>query len=212
MSRLDPSQTEIAHLLFSLPEAAGYALAGGSALLASGTIERPTRDLDAFVEAQPSQPPGDVTPLTGALTTKLETEGWTIEAIRTHQTFARLIATRIHDAVGRRELAVDSPRLFPTTTVDGIPMLDPKDLAARKILAMLDRAEGRDYTDLEALQKQHSRVDIITWAQQLDAGITHAAIAQAFNQISRLDDSELPTTDTQRTRQLFTTWAAELDS
>lgn len=46
MSELDPAQTEIAHLLFGLPEAAGYALAGGGALIVNGTIERPTRDID----------------------------------------------------------------------------------------------------------------------------------------------------------------------
>lgn len=203
MSQLDPSQTEIAHLLFALPEANGYALAGGGALLASGTIDRPTRDIDAFIEAQPGQPPGNVTPLAQALTTQLETHGWTIEPVRAHQTFTRLIATRHNNAV-------DSPRLFPTTTHDGIPMLDLRDFAARKILAILDRAEGRDSTDLEALQHLHHRTDIVRWVQRLDTGVSAAAIADAFGQIRRLDDTELPTTDAQQTRQLFTTWTAEL--
>ncbi len=210
MSQLDPPQTEIAHVLFALPEADGYALAGGGALLATGTIERPTRDLDAFIEAKPTQPPGDVTPLAQALTAELESHGWTVEPIRTHQTFARLIASRHADAV-EIDLAVDSPRLFPTTIIDGIPMLDSRDLAARKILATLDRAEGRDFTDLEALQHTHSRADIVTWTQQLDAGITHAAIATAFDQIQRLDDADLPTTNPTSTRQTFVAWATELN-
>jgi hypothetical protein len=67
MTRLDPAQSEIAALLFSLPDAAGYALAGGAALLASGAIDRPTRDLDAFIAATPTEPPGDVTMLASAL-------------------------------------------------------------------------------------------------------------------------------------------------
>lgn len=209
MSQLDPSQNEIAHLLFALPEANGYALAGGGALLASGTIDRPTRDIDAFIEAQPGQPPGDVTPLAQALTTKLETHGWTIEPVRAHQTFTRLVATRDNNAV-EIDLAVDSPRLFPTTTHAGIPMLDLRDLAARKILAILDRAEGRDFTDLEALQHRYDRTDIVRWVQQLDTGVSAAAIADAFGQIRRLDDTELPTTHAQQTRQLFTTWTSEL--
>ncbi len=147
MTRLDPAQTQIATLLFSLPEAGGYALAGGAALLATGTIDRPTRDLDAFIAATPTQPPGDVTTLAVALAETLENNGWTVTIVRCHQTFHRLNATRHDDSV-EIDLAVDSPRLFPTTIIDGIPLLDPRDLAARKILAILDRSEGRDFTDL----------------------------------------------------------------
>jgi hypothetical protein len=210
MNQLDRTQIEIARLLFELPEASGYALAGGAALIATGTIDRPTRDIDIFTQAQPAQPPGDVTLLSRALTTELETNGWSVETIRLHQTFARLIATRDSESV-EIDLAVDSPRLFPTTAIDGIPVFDPRDLAARKILAILDRAEGRDFTDLEALQHRHGQAAIIDWAQKLDTGITNAAISTAFNQIQRLDDTELPTDDPRRTRQLFATWSTELN-
>ncbi|MGH1506352.1 MAG: nucleotidyl transferase AbiEii/AbiGii toxin family protein [Acidimicrobiales bacterium] len=209
MTRLDPTQTEIATLLFSLPEAAGYALAGGAALLAAGTIDRPTRDLDAFIAATPTQPPGDVTTLAATLIETLEANGWTVTIVRRHQTFHRLNAAR-HDDWVEIDLAVDSPRLFPTTTIDGIPMLDPRDLAARKILAILDRAEGRDFTDLEALQRDHPSTAIIDWARQLDPGLAHTDIARAFEQLERLDDSELPTADPAATRRLFDEWADEL--
>ncbi len=47
MNSLDPPQLEIAHILFELPTARGFALAGGSALLALGAINRPTRDSDS---------------------------------------------------------------------------------------------------------------------------------------------------------------------
>lgn len=130
MTRLDPAQTEIATLLFSLPEAGGYALAGGAALPATGTIDRPTRDLDAFIAATPTQPPGDVTTLAAALAETLENNGWTVTIVRRHQTFHRLNATRHDDSV-EIDLAVDSPRRFPTTIIYGIPLLDPRDLAAR---------------------------------------------------------------------------------
>ncbi len=51
MSRLDSKQLEVAGLLFALPEADGFALAGGCALLALDAIDRPTRDIDAFIAA-----------------------------------------------------------------------------------------------------------------------------------------------------------------
>lgn len=148
-------------------------------------------------------------PLYNALAAELGSHGWAVEPVRLHQTFVRLIATRGVDAV-EIDLAVDSPRLFPITTIEGIPLLDPRDLAARKVLAILDRAEGRDFTDLEALQRRYDRADIVSWAQQLDSGITQSAIARAFGQIGRLDDTDLPTTDSPQTRHTFATWIAEI--
>ena len=63
MNTLDPDQLEVARILFALPSATGFALAGGSALLLSGTIERPTRDIDAFIAARPGIHHGNVQPL-----------------------------------------------------------------------------------------------------------------------------------------------------
>lgn len=52
MSGLTNLQQEVARILFGLPESPGFALAGGSALVLLGVIDRPTRDLDAFVAAR----------------------------------------------------------------------------------------------------------------------------------------------------------------
>lgn len=60
---LSDAQREIATILFGLAEARGFVLAGGSALVAHGAVDRETRDIDAFVQALPTQPPGDVTAL-----------------------------------------------------------------------------------------------------------------------------------------------------
>lgn len=77
MTKLAPPQLEVARCLFALPEAEGFALAGGAALLAHGTIERPTRDIDAFAGAKAGPTPGDVRPLSHALATPLSEDGWT---------------------------------------------------------------------------------------------------------------------------------------
>ncbi len=57
MTSLDTAQLNIARILFSLPAAGGFALAGGSALVVHGAIDRPTRDIDAFVAAKPVHRP-----------------------------------------------------------------------------------------------------------------------------------------------------------
>ena len=153
MKTLDPDQLEVARILFSLPGATGFALAGGTALLLSGAIERPTRDIDAFMAAQPGIDHGNVQPLADELAAAL---------------------------------------------------------AARKILAILDRAEGRDFTDLHTLSQRHQRDGIIAWAQQLDAGLTASAITHSFSHLDRLDDSELPTEEPDVIRDVFADWSREL--
>ncbi len=209
MTTLDPNQLLVARLLFSLPSAQGYALAVGAALLALGVIDRPTRDVDAFVAARPGASPGDVRPLVGEAVPALEAAGWTVETVRLHQTFARLVAKH-ESGVVEIDLAVDSPPLFAFGDVDGIPVLALEDLAARKILAILDRAEGRDFTDLLALAERFSPAECIEWARRLDEGITPATIADSFEKLDRLGDHELPTDDPDGLRASFRAWSHDL--
>jgi hypothetical protein len=207
------AQLDVARLLFGLPEARGFALAGGSALLAIGAIDRPTRDIDAFVAAKPEDPPGDVGPVLSALRSRLHEEGWTVTVERELMTFSRLVASRGADSV-EIDLAVDSPPLFPLEAVDDLPVLSGRDLAARKVLAILDRAEGRDFTDLKALAGRFSKDDCIRWAQELDAGVRRADIATAFNKLDRLEVADLPCPPelVPRLRRWFARWSVELAS
>jgi hypothetical protein len=46
---LTPLQIQATRLFFSLPQSAGFAVAGGAALIAQGLIQRPTRDVDLFL-------------------------------------------------------------------------------------------------------------------------------------------------------------------
>jgi len=211
VNRLTPLQREAARLLFGLPESAGFALAGGSALVALGVIDRPTRDLDAFVAAQHEDPPGDVSPLVDAYESALVGHGWSVEVIRRHATFARLVAT-LDGGTIEIDLAVDSPPLFPIGHVDDVPTLAPEDLAARKVLAVLDRAEGRDFTDLWVLSRRFSTDECIAWARQLDNGVDHGEIANAFGRLNRLHDDELPCRlrDRPAVRRWFEDWGEAL--
>ena len=81
-------------------------------------------------------------------------------------------------------------------------------LAARKVLAILDRAEGRDFTDLWHLSSELGRASCIDWAAQLDDGISHLQITTAFSHLDRLTDEELPCDDDQRptVRSWFAKW------
>ncbi len=209
MTALDRYQLEVARILFGLPTADGFVLAGGSALVAQGAVDRTTRDIDAFVASRPGTAPGDVLPLSVELTAALTDGGWVVTHVRTHTTFARLVAARGEASV-EIDLAVDSPPLFPIIHVDGLPVLAPQDLAARKILAILDRAEGRDFTDLHSLSLTLGRGQTVSWALQLDAGVTLKAIADGFDKIQRLADADLPTGRPATVRSSFADWSKEL--
>lgn len=211
MSDLLPVQRDLARLLFSLPEATGYALAGGAALVVQRIVDRDTRDLDAFIAATPGPTPGTVDLLADAFTEAAQRAGWTLQTIRRHPTFCRFILDCDDDTV-ELDLAVDSPLLEPPTAIDGIPVLTPLDLAARKVLAIVDRLEARDYTDLYALAHLVGQQTCIDSALTMDAGLTASAIAEAFERIDRIPDDRYPerATDAATTRRYFTTWAHEL--
>lgn len=213
MKGLTDLQRTAARILFALPESEGFALAGGSALVALGVVDRPTRDLDAFVAARPGDPPGDVGPLGTAYEGALIEAGWSVEVTRRHPTFTRLGATLEGETI-EIDVAVDSPPLFPLERVDELPTLAPQDLAARKVLAVLDRAEGRDFTDLWVLARQLGRDNCIAWAQQLDRGVTEADVATGLGHLERLSDDELPCRPRERAavRRWFEDWRNALST
>ena len=211
MSGLLPVQRDLARLLFSLPEAVGYALAGGAALVVQQIVDRDTRDLDAFIAAEPGPAPGTVDRLADAFTAAVQRAGWSLQTIRRHPTFCRFILDH-HDDTVELDLAVDSPLLEPPRAIDGIPVLAPLDLAARKVLAIVDRLEARDYTDLHALAHLVGQQTCIDSALAMDAGLIVSAIAEAFERIGRIPDDRFPdrATDAATTRRYFTTWTREL--
>ncbi len=70
---LTPLQVEATRLFFSLPASAGFAVAGGAALIARGLITRPTQDVDLFLlDTQLST----VASAAAALETAMDREGW----------------------------------------------------------------------------------------------------------------------------------------
>ncbi|MEZ5236142.1 MAG: nucleotidyl transferase AbiEii/AbiGii toxin family protein [Acidimicrobiales bacterium] len=211
MTGLTDEQREIAALLFSLPQAGGYVLAGGAALVALRLVERTTRDLDAFLAARAGRDPGSVEPLMEAAAVALVRAGWDLVVVRRHATFCRFVVTRDEYSV-EIDLAIDSPPLQAVEVVDGIPVLSSLDLAGRKILATLDRAEARDFTDLWSLSRALGRTACVDAARQLDGAVEAAAVRSAFANIERLADAEFPVAsdEVEVVRSWFKDWRDEL--
>jgi Nucleotidyl transferase AbiEii toxin, Type IV TA system len=211
MNELSPVQLRLARVLFELPEANGYALAGGAALILRKVVIRSTRDLDAFIGARPGPDSGTVDELADALAAALRQQGWEVRAARRHPTFCRFVVDCDGETV-EVDLAVDSPSLEAPQQVDGIPVLTPLDLAARKVLAIVDRLEARDYTDLHALAALVGQLTCIDAALSMDAGLRKSDIAEAFDRVQRLTDETFPpaSDNPASIRGYFTAWANDL--
>lgn len=89
------------------------------------------------------------------------------------------------------DLAIDAPSLgAPTITAAG-PTYPPVELAARKVLALFDRAEARDFADAQALSHHFPLDDLVDLAGQLDGGFTRSLLAEALATHRRFSDEEL---------------------
>lgn len=103
---LSALQQRVALVLTDLPEAEGFALAGGGALIVRGAVERETHDLDFFVGEADA-----VDRLLPALESALRTEQLAVERRQVAHGFARL-SVRAGEDHTEIDLCVDF-RLLP---------------------------------------------------------------------------------------------------
>ena len=184
-SPLTDLQRAVLELFFALPESDGFVLAGGAALVATGLSERPTQDVDLFGSDLTS----GVTAAADALEIACAELGWPTERIRDTATFRRLVVRRTPDEL-LVDLAIDSPPLGPPTITAVGPTFAPEELAARKLLALFDRAAARDFVDLHALSEHFELERIQDLAAELDGGFTAALLTDMLNSHHRFSDEE----------------------
>lgn len=185
---LSPLQEQVAAIIAGLPEADGFALAGGAALIARGEIERRTRDLDFFGLT------GDaVDRLLPAAEESLREAGLSVERVQVNAGFARLIIASADDHT-ELDLAADA-RLFPAEPGDPAPTLRGEELAVDKLLALFGRAEARDFVDLMAVEPRYGLDRLCRLAVEKDRGFTAAVFADMLGRFHRLRRDEFDLDD-----------------
>ena len=126
----------------------------------------------------------------------------------------RFVGTSSSQVRSEREstLPVDSPPTEPPEAVSGLPVLTTLDLAGRKVLAIVDRLEAPDYSDLHALAGVLGRQTRIEAALSMDAGLRTSHIADALERVTSILDRRFPASTEEQTliKTYFTDWAAEL--
>lgn len=173
-------QERILRVVADLPEATGFALAGGAALIVHGIVERPTRDLDFF-----SAHGEDVTRLLPALEAALATEGLSITVDRAEPGFARLT---VGDGVDVTivDLSHDF-RLRPPVSTPFGPVISEEELGADKMLALFSRAEERDFIDVFHLARRLGLDRLCELASAKDPGFSRPRLAEAVGRFDRFE-------------------------
>lgn len=203
---LTPFQVEAARVFFSLPAAGGFLLAGGAALAAQQLTTRPTHNLDLFTTLD-----GQIQEVLAAFEDACQQRGWTLERSRVSGSFARVIVCRREESV-LVDVAVDAPPRHPITRTPLGPALAPQELAGRKLLALFDRAEARDYTDVYTLAGRYGTDQLLRLAADLDPGFDVKILADMLGALARLADEELPgfEDDATELRAFFAVWAEQI--
>jgi hypothetical protein len=184
-----------------LPEAKGFALAGGAALIVHGIIKRTTRDLDFF-----SVQEEDVDRLVPVLESALLGSGFGV-SIKQHQPgFARLLVSGKSD-VTVVDLGYDFRLDAPVRTPVG-PVVSQDELGADKMLALFSRAEARDFIDVYLLSELISFERLCELAAAKDPGFSLPSLAEALDRFRRLERADFDVDDD--TFRTLARWVADL--
>jgi hypothetical protein len=197
---LSPLQEDLLRLITALPEAQGFALAGGAALILRGTVDRLSEDLDLF-----GTDPNGVALLALAIEAALRDSGMESKRTRDNDGFVRLAVTR-GDERCEVDLGYDA-RLWPLQNSRLGPVIADEELAADKTLALFGRAVARDFVDVHALAGIHGEDRLVELAVAKDAGFSTTHFAEALRAFGRLDRAQFDVDDA--TFDEIRVWAAE---
>lgn len=176
---LSDFQEAVRGIVAQLPEAEGFALAGGAALIVGGVVDRVTMDLDYFTPY-----PNPVDRMADAARSALEDAGLEVSTIRAGDTYTQLVVSSGSDSTNI-DLASDY-RLMAAVPTDSGLVLDVQELAADKVLALEARGVPRDYIDFAALNRRLSVGEMCQLAARKDTGFDPARLAARLRRFSEL--------------------------
>jgi hypothetical protein len=207
VSGLTDFQAEVSRLFFSLPASHGFLLAGGGALLASGLTTRPTQDLSFFGDPRTV----NLRSTSDQFEAAAVEHGWQCTRVQVSDTFVRLRVSGDDEVIV--DLGLDAPPERPSVVTIVGPTFDPEKLAGRKLVALCDRAEARDFADVSALTQRFDRSVLLQRAAEIDLGFDLLVLAEMMRTIDRFTNDELPVNNAEvdGIRGFFHRWANELD-
>lgn len=203
---LSPLQERVARIIAALPEADGFALAGGAALVIAEVVDRETRDLDFFGATSDR-----VDQLMPALEAALRSDGLVIAVKRANRGFAHLTVADDEGGVTEVDLGVDA-RIRPSESGPLGPMLALEELAADKMLALFGRAQARDFIDVAALADRFGFDRLCELAKEKDPGFSLTVLRDMLGSFNRFtpEDLGIPAADHDHLTKAVHAWQLHL--
>jgi hypothetical protein len=211
---VDPFHERLARLGLAVGEPFGLALAGGYAIQAAGFLERPSEDVDMMVIdewryrlREPAQ----------AIADAYEADGLTVEWDTEGAAFQRLVVTdRRSGERSKVELMAESRANPPIRMWIG-PVLHPADAVDKKMGALFDRAEIRDFVDINAVlaSGQFDTDDLYGMAYRSQAWFELSTLLMALDKLPMISDAQfvaygMTARQIADMRVRFADWRAEL--
>lgn len=207
---IEQAHLALAEAFFGLPESDGYVVGGGVAALAHGVVERPTEDIDLFIDRRHVK----ARPLEAARALSVEAgaRGWAVDWIREFPDHARLlVATDAGPLLV--DLVLETVDQKPVVTVVG-PTVSERDAAVGKLVALFDRAEARDFVDVFEFCRRYDRMLLIRLAGLRDTGLDGSHLAERCRRMTEhLTAADLPAGYQERfeeIREFYVEWRQTL--
>ncbi len=209
-------QREVATIALRAAARHGFALAGGNALIAHGVIDRPTDDVDLFSDqetgvAAAAEAVEGALREAGFLAERLDRAGELGDAFEgAGEGLAEWVITASTGQQTMLQMAYFDRTRGPVT-MDVGPVLDLDDLAGWKSVALVSRAEPRDYIDAAAALEHYTVGQLIGFAKRLDPGLEDRDFADAGRRLDLMPDRvfavyRLDQQDIARLRERFAGW------
>jgi hypothetical protein len=189
---IDPFHERVARIALTVAEKHGFVLGGGLALMAHGTVSRPTTDVDLFGPESAS-----VVAAADAVRAALCTAGIrhqdvvydSILAAGLDQHMAEMVAYR--DDADRDGVSLSLGRLeryrSPVLLSIG-PVMDLDDLIAYKTAALITRGEVRDFVDVSVFLAERSPGELLALARRVDPAWDDEDVAAVSRRLARTPD------------------------
>lgn len=186
-TRLSPLQEELLPAFFE--RAPEFFLTGGAALARFYLRHRETEDLDLF-----ATPDVEIGIGVQALIEAAASLGASARPLRESGDFKRYAVTR-GDEMTLVDLVVDrAPQIADKLVFGPVRVDSPREIAANKVCALLDRVEARDLYDLRLLLETGLKLeDVLADAERKHAGADPAMLAWVLSGARIAPTAPIPT-------------------
>ena len=192
---IDPFHERVARIALAVAERYGFVLGGGLALIAHGTVSRPTTDIDLFgpESASVADAARAVREALNAAGIRHEDVPYESELLQVidgmEQHMAEMVAYR--DDTDRDGVALSlghlDRSLRPVMLSIG-PVMDLGDLIAYKVAALVNRGEVRDFVDVSVFLAEQTPLELLALARRVDPALEDEDVVAVGRRLDQTPD------------------------